>query len=276
MKKFSKHLFLILIALISLFPFIWLVSTSLKGAGENIYAYPPKIIPEELSFENFAKVWERVPFISYFVNSLVVATFTVILNLFFSAAAGYPLARMDFKGKNFIFYLILSSMMIPFQTIMLPIYVIILKLNLVDTAGMINGYAGLILPFCVNAFGIFFMRQAFKSVPKELEEAAAADGCGIFGIWFSVLLPSVSPALALLAVLTFIGSWSEFLWPSIVLTSRNFYTLPVGLNDLQGLFGSNFRLIAAGSVICTIPAIIFFICMQKFFVSGHNSGAIKG
>ena len=212
----------------------------------------------------------------YFLNSFIVAAFTVILNLIFSSLAAYPLARMDFKGKNFVFYLILSTIMVPFQAIMLPVYLIILKLNLIDTAGFIPGYLGLILPFAVNAFGIFLMRQAFMAIPKELEEAAFVDGCSVFKIWLKILLPMVTPTLAVLAIFTFIGSWGEFLWPSIVLTQKNLYTLPVGVNDLQGMFSANWRYIAAGSIISIIPIVIFFVSMQKYFVSGQNEGAVKG
>ena len=280
MRKFFKglgtHSVLIFFSILSIFPFLWLISTALKGVDENIFQYPPQFIPSHITFENFSGVWKQIPFLLYFFNSFVVAFFTVVLNLIFSSLAAYPLARMDFKGKNFVFYLILSTIMVPFQAIMLPVYLIILKLNLVDTAGFIPGYLGLILPFAVNAFGIFLMRQAFMAIPKELEEAAFVDGCSVFKIWMKILMPMVTPTLAVLAIFTFIGSWGEFLWPSIVLTQKNLYTLPVGVNDLQGMFSANWRYIAAGSIISIIPIIIFFVSMQKYFVSGQNEGAVKG
>lgn len=275
-KRFFIHLILILASFLSLFPFIWLVSTALKGVNENIFAYPPVFIPQEPTFDNFLGVWKQIPFLLYFFNSLVVAGFTVILNLIFSALAAYPLARMEFKGKKTVFYLILATIMVPFQAIMLPIYLIILKLNMVDTVNDFMGYLGLILPFAVNAFGIFLMRQAFLSIPKELEEAAFVDGCSVFQIWWKILMPMVKPTLAVLAIFTFIGSWGEFLWPSIVLTKQSLYTLPVGVNHLQGMFSSNWRYIAAGSVISIIPILAFFLLMQKYFISGTNDGAVKG
>ena len=275
-KGIGIHSVLIFLSVLSLFPFLWLISTALKGIDENIFQYPPQFIPSSLTFENFSGVWKQIPFLLYFFNSFVVAFFTVTLNLIFSSLAAYPLARMDFKGKNFVFYLILSTIMVPFQAIMLPVYLIILKLNLIDTAGFIPGYLGLILPFAVNAFGIFLMRQAFMAIPKELEEAAFVDGCSVFKIWLKILLPMVTPTLAVLAIFTFIGSWGEFLWPSIVLTQKNLYTLPVGVNDLQGMFSANWRYIAAGSIISIIPIVIFFVSMQKYFVSGQNEGAVKG
>ena len=275
-KGFGTHSFLILMSILSLFPFIWLISTALKGNDENIFQYPPIFIPQHFTLENFSGVWNKIPFLLYFLNSFIVAGFTVILNLIFSSLAAYPLARMNFKGKNFIFGLILATIMIPFQAIMLPIYLIVLKLHLVDSYGIVMGYLGLILPFAVNAFGIFLMRQAFLAIPKEMEEAAFIDGCSVFNIWRKILLPMTAPTLAVLAIFTFIGSWGEFLWPSIVLTNKNLYTLPVGVNDLQGMFSANWRYISAGSIISIIPIIIFFITMQKYFVSGQNEGAIKG
>lgn len=275
-KGFSIHVFLIFISFLSLFPFLWLLSTALKGSGENIFQYPPSFIPQEFTLLNFKGVWNQIPFMLYFLNSFIVAAFTVFLNLVFSSMAAYPLARMNFKGKNFIFCLVLATIMIPFQAIMLPVYLIVLKLHLVDSYGIVPGYLGLILPFAVNAFGIFLMRQAFLSVPKEMEEAAFIDGCSVFNIWLKILLPMTAPTLAVLAIFTFIGSWGEFLWPSIVLTNKTLYTLPVGVNDLQGMFSANWRYIAAGSIISIIPIVIFFIVMQKYFVSGQNEGAVKG
>ena len=275
-RTFFTHLFLIIISVLSLFPFIWLLSTALKGVNENIFEYPPVFIPQYFTFENFVGVWKQIPFISYFLNSLIVASFTVLLNLIFSSLAAYPLARMEFRGKKFLFCLVLSTIMIPFQAIMLPVYLIVLKLHLVDIYGYVMGYLGLILPFGVNAFGIFLMRQAFLSIPKEMEEAAFIDGCDVFNIWRKILLPMTSPTLALLAIFTFITSWGEFLWPSIVLSKKALYTLPVGVNDLQGMFSANWRYIAAGAIISIIPIIIFFIFMQKYFISSQNEGAVKG
>ena len=212
----------------------------------------------------------------YFFNSLIVAGLTVILNLILSSLAGYPLARMNFRGKKFIFFSILATIMIPFQAIMLPVYIITLKLRLIDSVNNILGYIGLVMPFAVSAFGIFLMRQAFLKIPKEIEEAAIIDGCNVFEMFIKIIIPMVKPSLAVLAVFTFIGSWGEFLWPSIMLTKDSMYTLPVGINNLQGMFSSNWRYIAAGSIISTIPIIIFFLAMQKYFISGENDGAVKG
>lgn len=278
-KIFSKtaiHTVLIITSLLSIFPFIWLLSTSLKGVNEDIFAYPPTIIPQDFTFANYVDVWNRVNFIGYFMNSMIVAALTVILNLVLSSLAAYPLARMNFKGKKVVFFSILATIMIPFQAIMLPVYIITLKLHLIDSVNNVMGYIGLVMPFAVSAFGIFLMRQAFMKVPREVEEAAIVDGCNILQMFVKVVLPMVKPTLAVLAVFTFIGSWGEFLWPSIMLTKDSMYTLPVGINNLQGMFSSNWRFIAAGSIIATIPIIIFFLAMQRYFISGENDGAVKG
>lgn len=276
LKGISIHAMLIFVSLLSIFPFIWLISTSLKGNAENIFAYPPQIIPQDFTLSNYIGVWHKVNFIAYFINSMIVAGATVALNLILSAMAAYPLARMQFFGKKATFFAVLATIMVPFQAIMLPVYLITLKLHLVDSVNNFMGYLGLVMPFAVSAFGIFLMRQAFLTIPKEMEEAAIVDGCNVWQVFFKVLLPMVKPSLAVLAIFTFIGSWGEFLWPSIVLTKESMYTLPVGVNNLQGMFSSNWRFIASGSILATIPIVIFFLAMQKYFISGENEGAVKG
>ena len=271
-----SHIILIFVSILSVFPFLWLLSTSFKGISEDIFAYPPTLIPQIWTLKNYIGVWHQIDFMRYFYNSMIVAGLTVFLNLILSSLAGYPLARMDFKGKKIIFFSILATIMIPFQAIMLPVYIITLKLNLIDSVNNYLGYLGLVMPFAVSAFGIFLMRQAFLKIPREMDEAAIIDGCNSFQLFFKILLPMIKPTLAVLAVFTFIGSWGEFLWPSIVLTKESMYTLPVGINNLQGLFSANWRYIAVGSVISTIPIIIFFLAMQRYFISGENDGAIKG
>lgn len=275
-SKFSIHSVLIFTSLLSIFPFIWLISTSLKGINEDIFLYPPTIIPTDFTWTNYIEVWQRVNFLGYFANSMIVAGLTVLLNLILSSLAAYPLARMHFKGKKVFFFAILATIMIPFQAIMLPVYLITLKLNLIDSVNNFMGYIGLVMPFAVSAFGIFLMRQAFLKIPREIEEAAIVDGCNVFQMFVKVVIPMVKPTLAVLAVFTFIGSWGEFLWPSIILTKDSMYTLPVGINNLQGMFSANWRFIAAGSIISIIPIIIFFLAMQKYFISGENDGAVKG
>ncbi len=276
LKGFLIHLTLITVCILCLLPFLWLTSTSMKGAEENIFQYPPVIIPHSPTFNNFVEVLKLVPIVKYAVNSFIVAFFTVVLNLIFSALAAYPLARMNFRGKNFIFFLVLITLTVPFQAIMLPVYIIVLKMNLVDSISDFNGYLGMILPFCVNAFGIFLLRQAFLTIPKEIEEQALIDGCNSFQIFYKILIPLIKPSLSVLAIFTFVGSWGEFLWPSIILTKQSLFTLPVGINELQGAFSANYRLIAAGSIVSILPIIAFFLVLQKYFIKGESEGAVKG
>lgn len=275
-KNLIVHLTLIIICILSLVPFLWLLSTALKGRAENIFSYPPVFIPQDFTLDNFKEVLKLVPIIRYTINSFIVAAATVVLNVIFSALAAYPLARMNFKGKKIAFFAVLATIMVPFQTIMLPIYIIVLKLNLIDSYSTFMGYLGLILPFAVNAFGIFLLRQAFLTIPKEIEESAWVDGCNTFEIFFKLLLPMIKPSVALLAIFTFIGSWGEFLWPSIVLTNEKLFTLPVGINNLSSAFSADYRLVAAGSIVSIIPIVIFFLALQKYFIQGTNDGAVKG
>ncbi len=276
LNKILSYIFLSILAIISVGPFLWLLSTALKSSAENIFSYPPVLIPEMPSFQNFINVWNSVPFYKYITNSFIVSLFTIILNILLSSLAAYPLAKMQFKGKKILFFAILATIMIPFQVIMIPVYLMTLRLNLLDSVSNIAGYAGLILPFSVNAFGIYLMRQAFVAIPKEIEEAAIIDGCNSLSLWWRILLPLTSPTIVTLAIFTFVGSWSEFLWPSIVLTKQEMYTLPVGLNHLQGIFSANWRYIAAGAIISMIPVITIFTILQKYFMKGSTQGAIKG
>ena len=275
-RNIFTHIILITVCVLSLVPFLWLLSTALKGEADNIFAYPPVFIPRDFTFNNMIEALRRVPIVEYCINSFIVAGFTVILNVILSAMAAYPLARMNFMGKKITFFAILATIMVPFQCIMLPCYIITLKLNMVDSYSAVMGYVGMIMPFAVNAFGIFLMRQAFMTIPKEIEESAVVDGCNSWQIFFKLLLPMTKPTIAVLAIFTFIGSWGEFLWPSIVLTNEKLFTLPVGINNLSSAFSENYRLVAAGSIISIIPILIFFLSLQKYFVSGTNDGAVKG
>ena len=262
-KNIFTHIVLILICILSLIPFLWLLSTALKGRSENIFAYPPVFIPKDFTLDNFKEVLKLVPIIRYVINSFIVAASTVVLNVILSALAAYPLARMEFKGKKIAFFAILATIMVPFQTIMLPIYIITLKLHLIDSYSTFAGFLGMVMPFAVNAFGIFLLRQAFLTIPKEIEESAVIDGCNSFQIFFKLLFPMIKPSVALLAIFTFIGSWGEFLWPSIVLTNEKLFTLPVGINNLSSAFSSDYRLVAAGSIVSIIPIVIFFLAQKN-------------
>jgi putative chitobiose transport system permease protein len=261
------------IACLMLFPLLWLLSTSLKSADENIFQSPPQLFPSHPTLENIVTVWQsnNNSFSHYFVNSIIVAILSVIINTIFCALAAYPLARLEFAGKEAIFAIVVSTIMIPFQIVMIPLYIITVQL------GLMNTYLGVILPNLASAFGIFLLRQAFQSVPKELEEAARMDGCWEIGIWWSVMLPAIRPSLVTLAIFVFIGAWSDFLWPLIILQDDAYYTLPLGVAKLaEGAFGLNWRLVAAGSVISISPVLILFMFVQRYIVPTATSSGVKG
>lgn len=264
------------IALIMLFPLLWLISTALKSPAENIFQFPPQFFPTQPTLDNFIRVWQMQTdeqtnlFAQYLFNSTLIAGLTVILNLLFCALAAYPLARLEFKGRNIIFAIIVSTIMIPFQIVMIPLYILTVQL------GLKNSYLGIIFPSLASAFGIFLLRQAFQGVPKELEEAARMDGCSELGIWWFVMLPAIRPALVTLAIFTFIGSWSDFLWPLIVIDQPEYYTLPLGVARLAGTFSLDWRLIAAGSVISILPILLLFIILQKYIVPSDLGSGVKG
>lgn len=278
-----RYLALLLIALVTIGPFLWLVSTALKSGSENIFAYPPQLIPQQPTLSNFREVWTTVPFGQYVLNSVVVAVASVVLNLIFASLAAYPLARMKFRGRDTFFYLVLSTMMVPFPVIMIPLFIIVTKLHsglIAALPGAMQSpywlYTWLILPTSVSAFGIFLLRQAFLAVPKELEEAVLIDGGSALDIWWKIMIPLSRPAIATLAIFTFVGSWGDFLWPLIVLKEPQLYTLPLGVAYFAGTFSANWRLIAAGSVLAVLPIVIFFLLLQRHFIGGATSGAVKG
>ena len=270
LKTVLMYALLSVIALIMLLPLLWLVSTSFKSPTENIFQFPPQFLPAAPTFANFVKVWETNPFGRYFFNSTLIAAVTVALNLVLCSLAAYPLARLNFKGRELLFSLIVSTILIPFQIVMIPLYILTVRL------GLTNTYLGVIFPSIASAFGIFLMRQAFQSVPKELEEAARIDGCSELGIWWHIMIPSVRPALVTLAIFVFIGSWSDFLWPLLILDRPEYYTLPLGVARLAGSFSLDWRLIAAGSVISVVPIILFFVAAQRYIVPSETGSGVKG
>jgi putative chitobiose transport system permease protein len=258
------------IAIVTLFPLLWLISTALKSPTENILQSPPQLLPSQPTLDNFSRVWESLPFGQYLYNSTLVAILTVGLNLLFCALAAYPLARLSFVGRDGIFIAIVSTIMIPFQIVMIPLYILTVQL------GLRNSYLGIIFPSLASAFGIFLLRQAFMSVPKEIEEAARLDGSSELGLWWHIMLPAIRPALITLAIFVFIGAWSDFLWPLIVIQDESLYTLPLGVAKLAGTFSLDWRLVAAGSIISITPVLLLFLFLQKYIVPTDSGSGVKG
>jgi putative chitobiose transport system permease protein len=269
-NRLSMYSLLSAIAVVTLFPLFWLISTALKSSTENIFQSPPQLLPNQPTLENFVSVWQSLPFGQYLFNSTLVAVLTVSLNLLFCALAAYPLARLSFPGRDWIFIAIVTTIMIPFQIVMIPLYIFIVQL------GLRNTYLGIVFPSLASAFGIFLLRQAFISVPQEMEEAARMDGCSELGLWWYIMLPAIRPALVTLAIFEFIGSWSDFLWPLIVVQDEKLYTLPLGVAKLAGTFSLDWRLIAAGSVIAIAPVLILFLFLQRYIVPTEIGSGVKG
>lgn len=264
--KVLFYLIVVTYALIAIFPFVWSFITSLKPTTEiNNFTVPFK----ELSFKNYIYIFEKFPFTRWFINSVVIATIVTLGNLLFNSMAGYALARINFPGKKILFLAILGIMMVPGQVVLVPTYILLVKL------GWINTYAGMIIPFLFNFFNVFLMRQFFLSIPKSLEEAAYIDGMGRFGIFFRIILPLSLPALSTQFILSFTGNWNSFLWPSIIAKRTEMYTLPVGLNSFYGQYFQFWDQVLAGVMILSLPAILIFIVFQKHFIQGISNAGNK-
>ncbi len=270
---------LLALAAFTTFPLVWLVAIAFRTTG-SVFGFPPQILPWPPSLANFAAVWTTMPLPRFFLNTVFLAGAGVTMNLVFCAMAAYPLARMEFPGRKLIFGLLLSTLMLPGHVGLIVNFVTLLRADRVlDAWGLpirlMDTYAGVLLPGAVSVFGIFLLRQAFLTVPVELEDAARIDGASEWTIWRRVMLPVIAPALAALALFEFVSIWNSFLWPLIVLKSPERYPLSVGLLYLSGLFAHNTRAVAAGAVIMTVPMIAVFLFTQRFFMRGLTMGAIR-
>jgi len=267
--KLATYFFLTLGALIMIVPFIWMVSTSLKSQ-QQLFTWPPTWIPNPFVWSNYSEVFSRINFSLYGLNTLKISVAVTIGRLILCSMAGYGFARMKFPGKDFLFLLILATMMISAQVTMIPNFVIMRYLGLVDT------HMGVILPQLADGFSIFLMRQFFLTFPFELEDAAKLDGCNPLMFYIRILLPNSKPILATLAVMTFQGVWNDFLWPLVMLTSPGKRTLAVGLSYLVGQYTTRWDLQMAGSVLTVLPILILFFLLQKYFVQSIKMTGLKG
>jgi putative chitobiose transport system permease protein len=261
---------LLLLALAMLLPLLWLVSTSLKGSAENIFASPPALLPLQPSLEAYTRLFMSSPMGTYLLNSTLVSALAVLCNLVFCSLAAYPLARLRFAGRGLVLALVVATILIPFQVVMIPLYLLMVQL------GLRNTLAALVIPQAATAFGIFLLRQSFVGVPVELEEAARCDGCTPMGEWWNVMLPAAKADLITLAMFVFIGTWSDFLWPLVILDDPALYTLPLGLQQLSSSFSLDWRLVAAGSVVSIVPVLVLFIALQRQILPSASGDAVKG
>jgi len=257
-------------AVVVMLPYIWMVSTSLKGS-EEIFAYPPNWIPKAWRLQNYADAWDAAPFGRYFFNSAMVALAVTVGQLITCSLAAFAFARMEFKGKNFMFTLFLGTTMISTQVTLVPSYLVLKNLH------WLNTYQALIVPFLANAFGVFMMRQYFMTLPKELEEAAKLDGCGRLRFLWQILLPLSKPIIASQALFAFMGNWNSYLWPLVVTTSEYMRTLQIGLRYFVGQEGgTQWGLFMAATVFVSLPVVIFYLIIQRSFVEGIATTGLKG
>lgn len=263
-------LLLLVLAFVMLLPLIWLVSTSLKGAAEDIFASPPVLLPSQPSLAAYGRLFQDHPLGRYLLNSTIVSALSVLANLLFCSLAAYPLARMRFAGRGFVLALVVATILIPFQVVMIPMYLLMVQL------GLRNTLLAVIVPQAATAFGIFQLRQSFLGVPVELEEASRLDGCSPLGTWWNVMLPAARADLITLAMFVFIGTWSDFLWPMIILDDPSLYTLPLGLQQLASSFSLDWRLVAAGAVVSILPVLVAFVFLQRYILPNAAGDAVKG
>jgi multiple sugar transport system permease protein len=270
------HLVLLPATLVLIFPFFWLVVTSLETSSEAL-RFPPVLIPHVLRFANYADAFNSAPFGRFFINSALVTGLTVACNLVFCSLAGYAFARFRFLGRTALFVVIIATLMVPFQVTMIPQFIITKWLGVHVLAAVgINHLGALILPNAATAFGIFFLRQFFRTLPLEYEESARVDGASRLTVLIRIVLPLATPALATLAALTFLDSWNSFLWPLIAITSTNQMTLPLGLATFQGAHATEWTLLMAANVMSLVPMLIIFFLAQRYFIRSVASTGLAG
>ncbi|MCC7370699.1 MAG: carbohydrate ABC transporter permease [Chloroflexi bacterium] len=265
----ALYAILVVVAILMFFPFIWMIATALRPQG---YESDLSVIPRPyLAFENFYRAWTypRTQFAQYTINSFVIATVSTLLAVVLNGLAGFAFAKYEFRGKTVLFYAVLATMMVPFQITMIPIYVTIAKL------GLINSYWGVILPSTASAFGIFLIRQFMQSIPDELLDAARIDGASELGIFVRIVVPLSGPALAVLAIFTFMWRWNDYLLPLLVMNRQAMYTLPIGVTNFISEYRAEWSLVMAASLISIVPTVALFLFFQRYFVRGIAMTGMK-
>ncbi len=265
----GTYVLLIVMSAATVFPFVWMLGTALKSPQE-IFAYPPTLWPDELRWENFATVLQRVPFLRFYLNSLLVTSLITFWQVATSALAGYAFARLEFPFKNVVFTIYIATLIIPNQVTMLPLFLMVSRFGWIDT------YQGLTVPFLASAFAVFFLRQFFQTIPRELEEAALVDGASRRRILFQIVLPLARPALATITLFIFLSEWDNYLWPLIVTNSQVMRTLPIGLRFFVEESGGQLHLMMAGAVMAVVPILLIFFMAQRQFIEGIAMTGSKG
>ena len=256
-------------AAVSLFPLLWMLSVSLMSPGEAS-TFPPPLLPRHATLGNYRELFAHAGMARYLVNSVVLATAVTLVSLVVNVAAGYAFAKLHFAGRERIFKLLLGALVIPAQVAMVPLFLLLKQL------GLVNTYGGVIVPAAASIFGIFLVRQYALSIPNDLLEAARIDGASEFRIFRSVIVPVLKPIIVTLAVFTVLGTWNDFMWPLIVLSDQELYTLPVALASLSREHVQDHELMMAGSVVTTLPVVLVFLLLQRYYIQGLMAGSLKG
>ena len=260
---------LVAAAVVTLFPLLWMVSASLMAPGEAS-AIPPPVLPAHPRLENYRELFAHAGMWRYLANSVFLSAAATLASLLFNVSAGYAFAKLRFAGRERIFRVLLGALVIPGQVAMVPLFLELKQL------GLVNSYGGIIVPALASIFGIFLVRQYARSIPDELLEAARMDGASEFRIFVSVVLPALKPIIVTLAVFTLLGTWNDFMWPLIVLTDSNLYTLPVALAALAREHVQDDELMMAGSVVTIVPVLLVFLSLQRYYLQGLLAGSVKG
>ncbi|MGW4515780.1 carbohydrate ABC transporter permease [Streptomyces sp. NPDC004393] len=265
-----RYVLLLVVLALTVGPFLWQLSTSLKGPTEDIFSSPPGFLPRHPTLHNYARVADTIPVWDYVLNSLKVACANVVTNCVGSALAGYALARLRYRGRGVTTLAFVLAVLVPVEGI------VIAQFTTMRELGLNNTLIGVVLPGSIGAMNVLLMRNAFRNLPYEIEEAAFVDGAGAWQRFLRIALPSVKGILAVVAIFAFMGAWDDFLWPLIVLSDPAKFTLTIGLNYLHGTFANDERLVAAGTIIAVAPLLLLFACLQRYFFRGVGEGAVKG
>ena len=265
----ALHAVLVLGALVTLTPLLWMVSASFMSPGES-NSFPPRLLPQIPTLQNYVDLFTRLNLARYLLNSTVVAVSATLISLVINSMAGYAFAKLRFAGRERVFHVLLAALVIPGQVGMLPLFL------LLKSMGLVNTIAGVVVPFMAGIFGIFMIRQYAMSIPDDLLDAARVDGAGEYRIFWNIVIPVIQPILVTLAVFTFLSAWNDFMWPLIVLSDDAKYTLPVALASLSGEHVQDTGLMMAGSVLTVLPVVALFIVLQRAYIRGVMMGSVKG
>jgi multiple sugar transport system permease protein len=268
-EAFVVNAALVLAAALTLLPLLWMVAVSFMPAGEST-ALPPHLIPRTVTLDSYRVLFWRLAVGRYVLNSAGLAATVTVLAVLINSMAGYAFAKLRFKGRDRIFGSLLGALVIPAQIGMLPLFLLLREL------GLVNTYAGVVIPGLASIFAIFLVRQYALGIPDALLDAARVDGAGEWRIYWTIVMPLCRPILVTLAVITFMGTWNDFLWPLVVLADRDMYTLPVALANLFGEHVQDSEVMMAGSVVTVLPVVVVFLCLQRYYIAGMMSGALKG